>query len=384
MAWNEPGPNRDPWNQGSGGRNNGGPPDLDELLKRFKARLGGKGGGGGHNGGVPGLPKGMFGLGAVLVALLWMCTGIYVVDEQERAVELVFGEYSTTKEPGMRWHYPWPVASKEVINVTQVRQVTDEQSMLTRDENIITVELTVQYRVSSAEDYLFNVDDPDTTLRQATKSAVRETVGRSDMDFILTEGRQVIGDQTKQQLQTLLDEYRSGLVVTEVNLQQAQPPDAVQSAFADAIKAREDQERVKNEAEAYANDRLPRARGQAARDIEQASAYRDQVIARAKGDAARFTQLLTEYRAAPKVTRERLYLDTMSDMLASTSKVLVDTSKGSPFYYLPLDRLQGEGGGSTVDAQGYLLAPGVASGRNSGTAGTGTTDPSRSRERGRQ
>ena len=274
---------------------------------------------------------------------------------------------------------PWPVEKVEVVNVTQVRQVNDRATMLTKDENIVDVELTVQYRVSSAEQYLFSVDDPDMTLRQATKSAVRETVGRSEMDFILTEGREAIADRTKQLLQDRLDAYKCGLIVTEVNLQQAQPPEAVQSAFADAIKAREDQQRIKNEAEAYANDRLPRARGAAARQLEEAQAYRDQVIARAEGDASRFSQLVAEYRKAPKVTRDRLYLDTMSTVLSGSSKVLVDTKSGSnQMLYLPLEQLM-KSVPKTDEAPDYSMPQGMA-----GRSGISTpVDPARTRERGR-
>ena len=194
-------------------------------------------------------------------------------------------------------------------------------------------------RVSSVEDYSFSLVDPDMTLRQATKSAVREVVGQSTVDFILTDGRQEVAERTKRLLQERLNEYKSGLMVTEVNLQQAQPPESVQAAFADAIKAREDQQRLKNEAEAYANDRLPKARGAAARQLAEATAYRDQVVAKATGDASRFTQLAAEYRKAPKVTRERLYLDSMNSVLSNTSKVLVDVDKGSSMIYLPLDQI---------------------------------------------
>lgn len=388
MAWNEPGPNRDPWNSG-GGRKGDGPPDLDEVLKRLRKRFSGnKGSGGGGNRPTPaGVPLRLAGVAVLVAAVLWGLSGFFVVDEQERAVILQFGAYDRTDAPGLRWHAPWPIERAEVVNVTRVRQVEDRQSMLTRDENIVYVEVKVQYRVSSAENYKFQVDDPDMTLRQATKSALREAVGKADMDFILTEGRQAIADQTKVQLQDLLDNYRTGLIVTEVNLQQAQPPDEVQSAFADAIKAREDQERVKNEAEAYANDRLPRARGQAAREIEQATAYRDRVVAEAKGDAARFSQLLAEYQMAPQVTRERLYLDSMNSVLQASSKVMIDTSKGSPFYFLPLDQLGAGGatsasGNSAADAASYLLAPGAAAAAQSGLNGS-SRDSSRSRERGR-
>ncbi|MCC2655556.1 MAG: hflK [Panacagrimonas sp.] len=380
MAWNE-GPNRDPWSQGPGGGKpgGGGPPDLDELLKRLKARFGGGGsnsGGPSRGGSGGGIPPATVGLAIAVVAVIWLFTGLYVIDEQERGVVLRFGEYNRTAMPGVGWRAPWPIETMERINVTRVRQITDEQSMLTKDENIVDVELTVQYRVSKVEDFLFNVDDPDLTLQQATKSAVRETVGRSAMDFILTEGRQAIADQTKQILQETLDAYKSGLVVTEVNLQQAQPPEAVQASFADAIKAREDQERVKNEAEAYANDRLPKARGAAARQIAEATAYRDQVLARAEGDASRFSALLREYQRAPAVTRDRLYLDSMSQVLAGSSKILIDVDKSNPMFYIPLDQLMKSIPRAEAYPSDYVTAPG-------GTPGAGGIDSSRSRDRSR-
>lgn len=379
MAWNE-GPNRDPWSQGPGGGKpgGGGPPDLDEMLKRLKARFGGAGGGGGSRGGSPGpgLPRATIGIAIAIVAALWIASGVYVVDEQERGVVLRFGEYDRTAMPGIGWRAPWPIESMERINVTQVRQISDQQSMLTKDENIVDVTLTVQYRVSDVEDFLFNVDGPDLTLQQATKSAVRETIGRSEMDFVLTAGRQAIADQTKQILQETLDDYKSGLVVTEVNLQQAQPPEAVQAAFADAIKAREDQERLKNEAEAYANDRLPKARGAAARQIAEATAYRDQVVARAEGDASRFIQLLNEYRQAPGVTRDRLYLDSMSQMMAGSSKILLDVDQGNSMIYLPLEQLMKSIPRSEAYPSDYVTVP-------SSAAGASSLDSSRSRDRSR-
>lgn len=337
MAWNEPGPgNRDPWSSGGnkGGKPPQGPPDLDEMLKRFKARLKGQGG-------KPGGPLMAGGIGLILglVALLWVLSGFYTVDEQQRAVVFRFGAYAGTTEPGLRWRLPWPIEQHEKLNLTGVRSVTDRAVMLTKDENIIDVELSVQYRVSSAYDYLVNVSEPDLTLRQATKASVREVVGQNNMDFILTDGRQAVADRTKLLLQERLDEYKAGVVVNEVNLKQVQPPEAVQAAFADAIKAREDLERLKNEAQAYANDRLPKARGAAARELAEAQAYRDQIVAKATGDASRFSQVVTEYRKAPQVTRDRMYLETMSEVLGKSSKILVDLDKGSPMIYLPLEQL---------------------------------------------
>lgn len=380
MAWNEPGSNnRDPWNQ-NGGNNgnrgpNQGPPDLDEMIRRFKARLSGKGGGR-STGSGPQMPKlgGSIGLILGVIGFLWVSSGFYTIDEQERGVVFRFGAYTATTEPGLRWHLPWPVEKVEKVNLTGVRSVSDRAVMLTQDENIIDVELGVQYRVSSAYEYLVNVDDPDRTLRQATKAVVREVAGGNLMDFVLNEGRQAIADRTKVSLQERLDEYKAGLIVTEVNLKQVQPPEAVQAAFADAIKAREDLERQKNEAQAYANDRLPRARGAAARDLAEAAAYKDQIVAKAEGDAARFTSLVNEYRKAPQVTRQRLYLDTMSDVFRRSSKVVVDIEKGSPMIYLPLDQLMKNMPKATLPEPADL--PTTSSPR----AGT-SSEPGRSRAR---
>ncbi|TXH05045.1 MAG: FtsH protease activity modulator HflK [Nevskiaceae bacterium] len=381
MAWNEPGPGRDPWNQGP--KRGEGAPDLDEMLKRFKQRFGGAAPGG--KGGLP-LPGRMIGLLAALLGLLWIASGFYVVDEQERGVVLRLGKYVGTADPGLQWHLPWPIEREEIVNVTGVRSVKDEAVILTKDENIVDIELSVQYRVSSAEAYLFNVDDPDMTLRQATKSAVREVVGQSTMDFILTDGREEVAERTKRLLQDRLNDYKSGLTVTEINLQQAQPPEPVQAAFADAIKAREDQQRLKNEAEAYANDRLPRARGAAARALEEASAYQAQVVAKAQGDAARFGQLVAEYHKAPKVTRERLYLDSMSSVLSNTSKVLVDVDKNGSMIYLPLDqvmknqpRLPDAGNASDLPS---AQTPSAVAPKAGGNPVPGADAP-RSRDRGR-
>lgn len=379
MAWNEPGSNnRDPWNQNGGGNKGGGnqgPPDLDEIIQRFKARLSGKGGRKGPGGTTPQFPKfaGGFGLILGVIGFLWVASGLYTIDEQERGVVFRFGAYTATTEPGLRWKLPWPFEKVEKVNLTGVRSVTDRAVMLTQDENIIDVELAVQYRVSSAYDYLVNVDDPDLTLRQATKAVVREVVGSSLMDFVLNEGRQAVADRAKISLQERLDEYKTGLVVTEVNLKQVQPPEAVQAAFADVIKAREDLERQKNEAQAYANDRLPKARGAAARDLAEAAAYKDQVVAKAQGDASRFTSLVAEYRKAPGVTKERLYLDTMSEVYKKSSKVVVDVDKGSPMIYLPLDQL--------LKNQPKTPLPEITEAPGTSPSRSGAADPSRSRAR---
>lgn len=340
MAWNEPGGGKDPWSQGPrrGNGSGSGPPDLDELFKRWRSRF--KRGGGGGGGGFAGLPTGNIGLIVIAAVLLWLASGFYAVDEQERAVVLRFGAYVETTNPGLRWRLPWPIESVELVNVTQVRQVTERNDMLTQDENIVDVEVKVQYRVSSAERYLFSLQDPDTTLRQVTKSAVREVVGRSLMDNVMKgEGRIDTAERTKDIMQELLDTYESGLVVAEVNFQNIQPPEPVQGAFADAIKAREDQVRLKNEAEAYANDRVPKARGAAARELAEANAYRDRSVAEAQGESERFNKLLTEYRKAPKVTRDRLYLEAISDVLRNANKIVVDVDGNGPMLYLPIDQL---------------------------------------------
>lgn len=390
MAWNEPGSNnRDPWNQngggnggnrgGPGGGGNQGPPDLDEIIKRFKARLGGKGprgprGPAGAAAQMPKLPGGAVGIALGLIGLLWVASGFYTIDEQERGVVLRFGAYTVTTEPGLRWHLPWPVEKVEKVQFTKVQSVSQRAVMLTQDENIIDVELSVQYRVSSAYDFVMNVVDPKLTLEQATKAVVREVVGSSPMDFVLNEGRQAVADRAKISLQERLDEYKTGLIVTEINLNQVQPPEAVQAAFADVIKAREDLERQKNEAQAYANDRLPKARGAAARDIAEATAYKDQIVAKAQGDAARFTSLVSEYRKAPQVTRERLYLDTMSEVYRRSSKVVIDVEKGSPMIYLPLDQLMKSMPKTATPATSDMPT-------SSSPPATGSGDASRSRSR---
>ncbi len=388
MAWNEPGPGRDPWNQGPKRGGDQKPPQFDELLKRLKDRLAGKrkGGGGASGAGGPsrGLPAGLFGLGAVVLVLLWLASGIYVVDEQERAVVLRFGQHVGTTSPGLNWHLPWPIDEVEIVNVTGVRSVREEATMLTNDENIIDVELSVQYRVSNVEEYVFQIAEPDLTLKQATKAAVREVVGQSKMDFILTDGREEVADETKRLLQERLDEYKAGLTVTEVNLQQAQPPEPVQASFADAIKAREDQQRLKNEAEAYANDRLPRARGAAARQIAEATGYREQVVAKADGDAARFDQLLTEYHKSQKVTKDRLYLDMMQSVLGGSSKILLDADKSNPMLYLPLDQILKNAPHRTDADADDVTGTGAGAGSVPRVSGTPSSESPRARDRSRQ
>ncbi|MDH5786061.1 MAG: FtsH protease activity modulator HflK [Chromatiales bacterium] len=347
MAWNEPGGSggKDPW----GGRNNEqGPPDLDEVVKKLQEKINGLFGGGGKGGsssssGSGGMGAGGLSIVVVLLAIVWGLSGFYTIHEGTRGVVKQFGAYSETTMPGLHW-YPRFVQSVERVNVDNVRTSElgvrgDESLMLTQDENIVDIKFAVQYRVKDARDYLFNVVDPDETLRQAMESSVREIVGQSEMDFALTDGRADVVDKSKQLMQSILDQYQSGLVISSLNMLDAQAPQQVQGAFADAVKAREDEVRYKNEAEAYANDVLPKARGQAARLLEEANAYKEQVIAEAEGETARFLSVLTEYKRAPNVTRKRLYIDTMESVLSQSSKVMVDTKGSNNLLYLPLDKL---------------------------------------------
>ncbi|UCE90314.1 MAG: FtsH protease activity modulator HflK, partial [Pseudomonadota bacterium] len=305
--------------------------------------FGGRGGGG--RGGRMAGARGSFGISLILIILVavWALSGIYIVDEGRKGVVLQFGAFNKITDPGPHW-YPRFIQSVEIVNVQQVRSVNlgltvDEGLMLTEDENIVDVKFTVQYAVKDPKDFIFNVRNPDATLRQATESAMREVVGKNGMDFVITEGRSEVAARAQKLTQDILDGYKAGIVVTNLNMQDAKAPEQVQDAFDDAIKAREDKERQENEAEAYSNDILPKARGQAARINQDALAYREQVIARAEGEADRFKKVLTEYERAPKVTRERLYLESIESVLSNSSKVMVDVDKGNNLMYLPLDRV---------------------------------------------
>lgn len=336
MPWNEPGKNnsgnQDPW--GNGRRSGGGssnPLDLEKWLRRLidKLRTGGSGGGS---------PTPAILLAVVVALVAWLASGFYIVGPGERGVVLRFGAFTETSLPGPHWHLPYPIEQVHVVDIDQNRSEQSKAVMLTQDENIVDVDVSAQYRVKNAEEYLFNVRDPNQTLRDVLVSAIREIVGKSKMDYVVGEGRADIALRTQALMQHILDGYKIGLEVIKVNLQDAQPPEQVQSAFADAIKAREDEVRYRNEADGYANTVIPQARGQAAREQEEAQAYKQRVVARAQGDASRFDQLLKEYEKAPKVTRERLYLDTMQSVLENSSKVLID-SKGKNILYLPLNNL---------------------------------------------
>ncbi len=363
MAWNEPGKSgQDPWGN-SGNNNSGGdkkPPknqkndEIDALLKKAQKVFGGasskfgkKNGGG--IGGVGGAV--IFGV----IGTVWLLSGIYIVDPAERGVVTRFGAFVEETKAGPHWHIPYPIERVRIVNVDQIRtaeigyrsdttrtrtgSVPTESLMLTKDENIVDLKIAVQYQVQSANQYLFDVSDPDLTLRAVVESTLREVVGQSTMDFVLTEGRNEVVSRVKELTQERLNEYKAGLIVTSVNLQDAQPPEQVQSAFADVVKAREDRERLINEAETYSNDILPKARGKAARELEEASAYHDRVIAQAVGEAARFTSIVAEYQKAPEVTRNRLYIDAMSTVLSKTSKVFVGSDSSNNLLYLPLDKM---------------------------------------------
>lgn len=357
----------DPWKRGNGNRKDNQPPDLDEAFNKLfgtVSRLfgggsnrssGSNGGGsedGGHNRGA------IYGMVAGIAVVVWLLSGFYIVGEGTRGVELRFGSYQTTTEPGPHWHLPYPFETAEEVDIDRIRSVQNKARMLTQDENIVEVEVAVQYRVLDAADYLFNVRLPDApeggrpndgAVFQVMESALREVVGKATMDFILGEGRAEIASRTKDLMQQILDAYKSGIQVINVNLQQSQPPTAVQDAFADAIKAREDEVRYVNEAETYANGVIPQARGEKARMLEEAEAYREKVTANAKGEASRFIQLYEEYAKAPEVTRKRLYLQAVEEFLRNTRKVVMDAGGSNSLFYLPLDQLLKGGDDETSD-----------------------------------
>ena len=361
MAWNEPGgPNssdgnrnsdrngeRNPW----GKRPQQGPPDLDELFKNFKRKLGGVFGGGT---GGPGKGDVDLGGGASagmvlgLLAGVWLLTGFYTVGQAERAVILRFGKYFETTQAGLKWRMPWPIDSKIVVNIERIDSFSDQTRMLTADENMVDINLAVQFRRNDPKLYVFSVRDPDATLREVSESAIRETIGRSTLGQVLESGRQEIAASTKDLIQRTLNAYGAGIEVTSVNLQGVSVPEQVAPAQQDAIKAGKDKERFALEAQTYANDILPKARGAGAREVQDAQAYRARKIADSKGETGRFTQLLSEYERAPGVTRERLYLETVQSVLANSKKVIVDTKAGSNnMLYIPIDKLVDQSRGGT-------------------------------------
>lgn len=351
MAWNDNN-NQNPW-----GGDNQTPPELDEVIKDFKNKFNGAfGSNKSGKSSTPSAPQGSVKFIAIVAVLVWMLSGIYIIDPAEKGIVLRFGAFQEETSQGPHWHLPFPIETVSRINVEQIRtaeigyrnavqgsrrfggNVSSESLMLTKDENMIDAKFAVQYKVNDAQAYLFNVANPDTTLRHVSESAIRQMVGRNSMDFILTEGRVSIADDIKERSQELLDLYKTGLYITTVNMQDAQPPEQVQAAFSDAVKAREDKQRLINEAQTYANDILPKSRGLAARLLEESRAYKSEVVSKSEGESSRFKQILAEYEKAPAVTKERLYRETMEGVLASTSKVVVD-SKANSMMYLPIDKL---------------------------------------------
>ncbi len=361
MAWNEPGGNRndnDPWGTGGGrGGNDQGPPDLDEALKKgldkLNKLLGGKGKKSGGNGGPSsGGGSSAGGIGAIIALAAIIFAGyvifqsFYTVDEQERAVVLRFGEYSRTENPGLRFKVPL-IDNVRLVRVTNVRNAESSGQMLTQDENLVSVDLQVQYRVGDARAYVLNVRDSNQALAFATDSALRHEVGSSVLDDVLTEGRAELAVRVEQRLQNFLEEYATGLSIVRVNVESTQPPDAVQDAFREVQRAREDEQQVKEEAETYRNKVVPEARGRAQRLTEEAAAYREEVIERARGETSRFLAVLDVYQQSPEVTRERMYIQALEGVLSRTTKVLVDTQSSDNMMYLPLDRLTNRSGGSS-------------------------------------
>lgn len=354
MSLNDPN-----WGKRPGGGNQG-PPDLDEVWRNLQKKLGGllgkRGGGGNKSGGDSGAPmppKNLGGGAAVLVAIIvaiWLVSGFYIVSEGQNGVVLRFGRYLEITSPGLRWHMPYPIESRQVVNVSQVRsvevgyrnniksKVLKESLMLTDDENIVDVQFAVQYVIKSARDYLFENRSPDDIVLQAAETSIREIVGKSTMDFVVQQGRADVQAQVQKLMQTILDRYKTGIEIQKLNMQNAQPPEKVQAAFEDAVKAGQDRERQKNEGQAYANDVLPKAKGMASRLQQDAEGYRQRVVEEAIGDAERFTQVVVEYKKAPQVTRDRLYLDAMQQIMSNTTKIVVEKGSNN-LLYLPLDKV---------------------------------------------
>ena len=340
MAWNDD--------------NNQTPPELDEVIKDFKNKFNSTfGGGSSGNSGASKAAKGSFKYIFILAFIVWMATGIYIIDPAERGVVLRFGAFQTSTTQGPHWHIPYPVESVYKVNVEQVRSaeigfrnaqnsysggVSSESLMLTRDENMVDVKLAVQYKIADAQAYLFNVANPEMTLSHVIQSVIRQVVGDNTMDHVLTTGRDQVAQEVKTASQALLNDYGLGLLITAVTMQDAQPPVQVKASFDDVVKAREDEQRYINEAKAYANDIVPKARGASQRLLAEAEAYKSQIVSKSEGEAYRFTQILNEYSKAPGVTKERLYRETLEEVLSSTNKVIVDSSANS-LMYLPIDQL---------------------------------------------
>jgi len=366
----KPEPEQEPQRRPSGGPNQG-PPDLDELWRDFNRKLsglfgggsgrggrngkGGNGGSGGNGGFQPDMKAARFGIGLIasIVLLIWLGTGFFIVQEGQQAVITQFGKYKSSVGAGFNWRLPYPIQRHELIFVTQIRSVDvgrdtvmratglRESAMLTEDENIVEIKFAVQYRLNDARAFLFESRNPADAVVQAAETAVREVVGKMKMDSALSEERDQIAPRVRTLMQSILDRYKVGVEVVGINLQQGgvRPPEQVQAAFDDVLKAGQERERAKNEAEAYANDVIPRAIGSASRLQEESQAYKARIIAQAQGDAQRFRSLLAEYQKAPQVTRDRLYLESMQQIYSNVTKVLVESRQGSNLLYLPLDKI---------------------------------------------
>ena len=329
MAWNEPG-NKDPWGRNKNNSN------LDGVFKDFKKIFDDLLGSSGSA--TPPSPKKSAGFLAAIIFAVYFLSGIYIVNDGERGVVLQFGSFKEITMPGPHW-IPRFVQSVEIVDVSNIRSVQQKAVMLTEDENIVSISFAIQYDIKDASDYIFNLRDPEVTVSQSGESAIREVMGQNSMDFIITEGRTKVAEDTKQLLQIVLDTYGAGVNILSLNILEAQPPEQVQDAFSDAIKAREDEQRYINEAEAYRNEIIPLARGKAKQMLEQAIAYKVKLINAAEGEASRFTQLYNEYKKAPSVTKERLYLEAVESVLSNSSKVMIDIEGGNNMMYLPLDQL---------------------------------------------
>jgi membrane protease subunit HflK len=388
---------------------NDGPPDLDELWRDFNRKLSGvfsgkDGGGSGDQGPggsmTPDPRSAGIGIGVVLglVGLIWLGSGFYIVQEGQQAVVLTFGRFSHTSEAGFKWRAPYPIQQHETVNLTQLRSVEvgsnavvqttglRESFMLTRDENIVDIRFTVQYRLSDAKNYLFENRSPDEAVVQAAESAVREIVGNSPMDSVLYEQRDAIAAQLVKSIQAQLDKVKAGVLISNVNVQSVQAPEQVQAAFDDAVKAGADRERLKNEGQAYANEVIPKAQGTAARLREEAAGYSARVVAQAEGDAQRFKAVLVEYQKAPAVMRDRMYIDTMQQVYSNVTKVMVDSRQGSNLLYLPLDKLLQASGVAPAASAAAAEPVAAPTGNGATLGGVGTLDPrsrdgSRSRDR---
>jgi membrane protease subunit HflK len=349
MAWNDK-DNQNPW-----GGNKQTPPEIEEVIKDFKNKFNARfGGGSSGKGGVSKAARGSFKYFIILAVLLWLLSGIYIIDPAERGVVLRFGAFQSSTTQGPHWHIPYPIETVYKVNVERIRAaeigfrniqnssysgaVSSESLMLTKDENMVDVKLAVQYKIADAQAYLFNVFNPELTLSHVVQSVIRQVVGDNSMDHVLTTGREQVAQEVKRHSQNLLNDYGTGLLITAVTMQDAQPPIQVKAAFDDVVKAREDEQRYINEAKAYANDIVPKARGASQRIIAEAEAYKSQIVSKSEGEAFRFNKILTEYLKAPVVTKERLYRETLEEVLSSTSKVIVD-SNSNTLMYLPIDQL---------------------------------------------